>query len=103
MVRKIDSRGVFQFYNVDRLSSDIDLALEHSLEIVHLPPEPVSVADVARGAFGLEFTNEVATTPARYDLRTRHAELFGGSGNYIETRAQQLAGIAEFVARERAK
>jgi len=102
-VRKIDSRGVFQFYNVDRLWSDISIALENGLELVHLPTEPVSVADVARGAFGLQFTNEVATTPVRYDVRTRHAALFGGSGNYIETRAQQLAGLAEFVARERAK
>jgi|SRR5690349_9221470 nucleoside-diphosphate-sugar epimerase len=101
-VRKIDSRGVFQFYNIDRLWSDIRVALDNDLELVHLATEPVSVADVARGGFGLEFTNEVAATPARYDVRTRHASLFGGSGNYIETKAQQLAGIAEFVARERA-
>lgn len=101
-VRKIDSRGLFQFYNVERLWGDIHVALENGLELVHLATEPVSVADVARGAFGLAFTNEVAATPARYDVRTRHATLFGGSGNYIETRAQQLAGIAEFVARERA-
>jgi nucleoside-diphosphate-sugar epimerase len=101
-VRKIDSRGLFQFYDVDRLWGDIRVALDNGLELVHLPTEPVSVADVARGAFGLEFTNEVAATPARYDVRTRHAALFGGTGNYIETRAQQLASIAEFVARERA-
>jgi nucleoside-diphosphate-sugar epimerase len=101
-VRKIDSRGLFQFYNVDRLWGDIRVALDSGLDVVHLPTEPVSVADVARGAFGLEFTNEIAATPVRYDVRTRHAALFGGSGNYIETRAQQLAGIAEFVARERA-
>jgi nucleoside-diphosphate-sugar epimerase len=101
-VRKIDSRGVFQFYNIDRLWSDISVALQNDLELVHLPTEPVSVADVARGGFGLEFTNEVAATPARYDVRTRHAEMFGGTGNYIQTRAQQLASIAEFVARERA-
>jgi hypothetical protein len=100
-VRKIDSRGVFQFYNVDRLWGDITVALEHHLALVHLPTEPVSVADVARGAFDMQFTNEGAGTPARYDVRTCHAELFGGSGSYIETRAQTLAGIAEFVARER--
>jgi nucleoside-diphosphate-sugar epimerase len=100
-VRKIDSRGVFQFYNVDRLWSDIEIALANDLDLVHLPTEPVSVADVARAAFGIEFTNEVAPTPAHYDVRTRHAELFGGTGTYVEAKPQALGGIAEFVARER--
>jgi nucleoside-diphosphate-sugar epimerase len=100
-VRKIDSRGIFQFYNIDRLWGDISIALENDLALVHLSPEPVSVADVARGGFDMEFTNEVSPTPARYDVQTKHAALFGCAGRYIETRAQQLAGIAEFVARER--
>ena len=47
----------------------------HRLPLVHLPTEPVSVADVARAAFGIEFDNDVAPTPARYDMRhaARHA------------------------------
>ena len=100
-VRKIDSRGIFQFYNINRLWSDIQIAIRNVLPVVHLPTEPVSVADVARDAFGIDFTNEVAASPARYDIRTRHAELFGGAGHYIETRRQELDGIAAFVAAER--
>jgi hypothetical protein len=101
-VHKIDSRGVFQFYNVDRLWGDLSIALDNDLALVHLPTEPVSVADVARGGFDIEFTNEVVPAPARYDVKTKHAALFGGTGTYVETKAQELAGIAEFVARERA-
>jgi hypothetical protein len=40
--------------------------------------------------------------PARYDMRTRHADLFGGHGYYIEDTRDELASIAEFVTRERA-
>ena len=36
-------------------------------------------------------------------MRTKYAELFGGSGGYIETRERELAGIAAFVQRERAR
>ena len=39
-----------------------------------------TVSDVARAAFDIEFTNEVATTVARYDIHTKHAALFGGAG-----------------------
>jgi nucleoside-diphosphate-sugar epimerase len=100
-VRKIDSRGEFQFYDVGRLWSDIETAMRDELPLVHLPPEPVSVADVARAAFGIEFTNEVAATPARYDVHTKYADVFGGSGHYTQTRIDELAGIAAYVAAER--
>jgi nucleoside-diphosphate-sugar epimerase len=100
-VHKIDSRGIFQFYDVARLWRDISTVMDEQLPLVHLPPEPVSVADVVRAAFGREFTNEVVATPARYDVQTRYAELFGGAGRYIESRTQELAGIASFVASQR--
>jgi len=102
-VRKVDSRGVFQFYDTTRLWSDLDIAIRSELPLVHLPTEPVEVADVAREGFGIEFDNEVVPAPARYDMRTRHAALFGGDGPYIEDSARVLAGIAAFVARERAR
>ncbi len=102
-VHKIDSRGVFQFYDTTRLWRDVDAALEHRLPLVHLPTEPVSVADVARAAFGIEFDNPVLASPARYDMLTSHAELFGGHGSYIESASETLAGISGFVARERPK
>jgi nucleoside-diphosphate-sugar epimerase len=100
-VDKIDSRGVFQFYNIDLLWRDISIALDNDLPLVHLPPEPVSIADVARTAFGREFRNEVATSPARYDVRTRYARLFGEREWYVETKEEVLAGIAKFVADHR--
>ncbi len=102
-VGKIDSRGLFQFYDTTRLWSDLEIAVRNRLPLVHLATEPVSVVDVARVAFGVEFDNKVASTPARYDMRTRHASLFGGEGPYIEDSARVLDGIATFVATERAK
>jgi nucleoside-diphosphate-sugar epimerase len=97
---KIDSRGVFQFYGLHRLWRDIESAMAHRLRLVHLPTEPVSVAEVARVAFGREFTNHVAPAPARYDVRTNHAALLGGVGNYLESQAAELEGIRLFVDHE---
>jgi len=100
-VHKIDSRAVFQFYDVTRLWADIEVAMDNELPLVHLPPEPVSVSDVARAAFDIEFTNEVASTVARYDIHTKHASLFGGEGQYTQTKIAELAGISAFVTGER--
>ncbi|HEY9225783.1 MAG TPA: NAD-dependent epimerase/dehydratase family protein [Gemmatimonadaceae bacterium] len=100
-VHKVDSRGVFQFYNLDHLWRDIEVALDNELAVIHLATEPVSVADVARVGFGIDFKNEIVPTPARYDMHTKHAALYGETGPYIENVARELAGIADFVARER--
>ena len=100
-VEKVDSRGVFQFYGVSRLWSDIEIILHEALPVAHLVTEPVSMQEVARAAFDMDFKNEVAAAPPHYDLRTRHAELFGGAGEYVETRARVLERLREYVAAER--
>lgn len=102
-VEKIDSRGVFPFYDVTRLWRDVQTAEAAGLRLVHLATEPVSIAEVARAAFGFEFLNELAATPAVYDFRTRHAALFGGSGGYLCDKGQVLADLAAFVHSEKRK
>jgi hypothetical protein len=97
---KIDSRGVFQFYGLHRLWRDLEVVMRNDLRLVHLPTEPVSVAEIAHYAFGREFTNLVAASPARYDVRTRHAALLGGVGSYLEGRGAELEGIRLFVDHE---
>jgi nucleoside-diphosphate-sugar epimerase len=93
----IDSRGLYQFYDVTRLSHDIDIALDADLSVVHLVTEPVAVSDLARAALGIEFTNELPAPPPRYDVHTRHAALFGGTAPYLETKPRVLSGIASFA------
>jgi nucleoside-diphosphate-sugar epimerase len=101
-VEKIHAGAVYQFYNLDRLWADVQTALRAGLRVVNLGTEPVSVREVARAAFGRDFTHDPGTRPAHFDVRTRHAALFGGAGGYLETKAQVLAGLARFVAVARA-
>jgi nucleoside-diphosphate-sugar epimerase len=100
---KVHAGAVYQFYDLNRLWSDVQTALRADLRVVNLATEPVSVRDVARAAFGLDFRNDPGTRPAHFDMRTRHAPLFGGAGGYLETREQVLAGLTRFVATERSK
>src|SRR4051812_30864596 len=99
---KIDSRGVFQFYGLHRLWKDLEIAIANRLSLIHLTTEPVSVAEVTKSAFGRDFTNHVAPTAARYDVRTKHAALLGGVGAYLENKTAELEGIRLFVDREKA-
>jgi hypothetical protein len=100
---KVHANGVFQFYNLARLASDIEVSLAAGLGVVNFATEPVSVREVAREAFGLDFTNDPGTRPARYDVRTKYAALFGGASGYLRSRGQVLAELRDFVQSERAR
>lgn len=100
---KVPAAGVFQFYNLNRLWRDINAALAAGLSVVNFATEPVSVRDVAREAFGIDFTNQPPGLPPRYDVRTKHAAVFGGRDGYLEPRGHVLAGLKAFVAAERGR
>lgn len=96
----IESRGVFQFYPMVNLWWDIDRARQAGLQLVHLTAEPVSVADVAQLGFGKTFTQQLAGAPARYDMQTRHAEVFGGRDRHQYAARETVQAIRAYAQSE---
>lgn len=97
----IDARGVFQFYPMVNLNSDLETARAAGLHLIHLTSEPIGVADVAGEGFGLKFDNEVnSRPPASYDFQTRHAALFGTTGCYTYSRRESLMAIRAYAQSE---
>ncbi len=92
-----DSRSVYQFYNLSRLWTDIQVALDAKIKIWHPATEPVSAGEVYEFLTGAEFINELNGVPADYDYKTIYAEKFGGKNGYICDKAQILKEIKEFV------
>jgi nucleoside-diphosphate-sugar epimerase len=69
-LHKVNAESTFQFYSLDDLWADIDVARKASVALVNFATEPVSVAEVARQAFGFEFNNPTPPgSPAHYDFR----------------------------------
>lgn len=102
-VEKIHPDDAFQFYDLDGLWKDVERARRCRLNLVNFATEPTSVREVAREAFGIELDNRVGTAPVSYDVKSRHASLFGGSGGYLYGRDQVLPALKRFVQRERGR
>ncbi len=94
----IDSRGSFQFYDLARLSRDVDRLLASSVRLLNVTSEPVSVSDVGEVCLGEPFVNDRGGSPPSYDVRSVHAELFGGMDGYLYDRETVLADLRRFVA-----
>lgn len=92
-----DSRSVYQFYNLEHLWNDIKIALNAEITLWHPATEPVSAGEVYKYLTGEEFVNELSGTPANYDYRSCHAEVFKGNGGYISDKDRILNEIRTFV------
>jgi dTDP-4-dehydrorhamnose reductase len=99
-VRLVESRGVFQFYPMVNLWYDIELALEAGLRLIHLTAEPVSVSEVSKAGFGREFNQTLEGTPARYDMQTRYAKIFGKQGDYQYLASDTLQAVRHYAQSE---
>jgi len=96
----IESRGIFQFYPMVNLWADIQTALESGLKLVHLTAEPISVFEVANKGFGRLFENHISNTPAKYDMRTCHANIFGASGLYQYSARETIQAVRVYAQSE---
>lgn len=92
-----DSRSVYQFYDLRRLWSDIETALQAGVTLLHPATEPVSAAEVYAFLSGRSFCNEIQEKPVKYDFYTIHASLFGKNGHYMCSKEEVLKEIKKFV------
>lgn len=97
----IDSRAVYQFYDVTRLAHDLELAEHANLTLLNVATEPIGIDRVAREVFDVALGSGENPTPARYDFLTTHAELFGGRDGYLQSSDVILEAIREWVRSER--
>lgn len=97
-VDRIHKDGVYQYYNLGNIWRDIQIALDNNLPLVNLATPPVSTEEVARECFGIEFTNTPEDVkPAFWDMHSKNAVPYGGEGEYLYSKAQELADIKAFV------
>lgn len=104
-VQYIRPQGVFQYYSLDRLWADAEVALAHELPVLNLATPPISNEKIARECFGVDISGQVPEAPeSRFaqmytrNMTTRHAGLFGRSGDYLLTEEEELGSIRSFLS-----
>lgn len=102
-IEMIHPEGVFQYYSLHLLWSDICRAVEREIPLLNLATEPIATRTIVERFFP-ECTLEPKSTPAaKYDFRSRFAALWGGSDGYLYGTEEILAHLATFIAHESAR
>lgn len=92
-----DSRGVFQYYNLQYLWQHITLALENKITILNVATAPVSISELYQYIYKQDFINEILEVPPYYNFKTKYSTLFGGYNGYIFDKEFILKDIKQFV------
>ena len=101
MVEKINRAAMFQWYPMHRLAGDLERIACADLRLVNLVAEPMPMREViARHFPHAQVGPEVLPAP-RYNLRTRHAALFGGDGGFVMAIQQVMEALDAFIAQAR--
>lgn len=90
----------FQFYPMGRLWRDLEAVQRHNLPLVHLACAPVTLGQLAREAYGVELPPRGEGAAPSYDMRSRHAGLWGKLGPYQVDAAEVVAAVAAYAAGE---
>lgn len=100
---KINPASAFQWYPLERLARDLATAWGAGLSLVNLFPEPLETRRVLDELFAGATVGPTAQPAPRYDLRTRHAELFGGANGFVMSADEVMEALSRFVGEARAK
>jgi nucleoside-diphosphate-sugar epimerase len=101
-VEKIHPDSRYQFYDVRSLWADAEKAHQAGIRLLHLATEPLAMGEIATRCFGRKLRTP-AGAPARYDVRSRHAQLWGGRNGYLRPRDEVLRGLERFVHEEQGR
>ncbi len=99
-VEKIHHAGSIQYYNLENIWKDIEIAMNNGIKLLNVATEPVRTDEIAKYCFGMkDFNNEPeGVSAASYDIHTKYANVFGGHGFYMYSKQQELDDIRDFVA-----
>lgn len=96
-----DYRSVFQFYDMSCLWRDLSIVRERGAGTINFATEPVSAEEVAAVCFDRVFQNETEKAPIKYDMRSKHASLFGNQSLYMSSSKEVLTQIKTFQSEEK--
>ena len=95
-IDKINPNGSFQFYSLEHLTNDINVALKNKLKVLNISTEPVSVQEVAKICLGHEL-QESELKGAKYNYRSIYAPLYGGNNGYLYNKQQVFSDLKKYV------
>lgn len=93
--------GIMQFYNLDNIWRDINVALKYGIKYLNIASEPISVKEIAIKAFNIDYKNIISPPPFAYDMHSKHALFWNRAGSYLYGKNVILSELKSFIGKMR--
>jgi hypothetical protein len=96
----INPASSFQYYDLSNLWVDIDTMIASGIRLTNFFTEPVQTQTIIDRIFTQQNLEDLGKTPspeAHYDLKTRHAAVWGGQNGYMYSAARVLSQLEAFI------
>lgn len=91
-----------QWYNIDYLWKDIQIALGHDLSLVNFAVEPIPAWKIAKYTLNIKFDTITENPPLNHNMLTKYASFYNNSqGKYIYYQNQIQHEIKELIKKEK--
>jgi nucleoside-diphosphate-sugar epimerase len=101
-LEKINPAGVYQYYFLDRLRSDIEHARDLGLPLLNISAEPLSTREIMEEFFPEKSAGPETEFQAGYNMLSRHWKEWGSSAaGYLYDKKTVLAQLGKFIGRHR--
>ncbi len=97
-LHKVHPGGVFQYYDTRRLAADMQRAWDAGIRLLNVAAAPVATAEIRDRLFPDKVLGGEGPAPAGYDMRSRHAAVWGGTDGYLYSREQTLLDLGDWLA-----
>lgn len=97
MVNYTHPESSFQFYNMKNLWKDILTVTSKDIDVINFAVEPVRAGTIEQLLFNKEVTPDPAAVKMNYDVHTKYASLFNGSGFYIKSAEAIKVELVTFI------
>jgi len=94
---KIDSEGIYQWYNLENIWKDIQKVIDNDIRTINFATEPCTVKELVKDGFGINFDNIPSGNHPKYDFQTKYANLWDKNGKYLYTKDEVLSDLKKFV------
>lgn len=98
LLDRISPNGMYQWYPVHRIVSDIRRVIQAEVRLINVGVEALRTGDIAARLFPEIAIGSRDLRAARYDIRTRYATLLGGSGDYHIDASEAFTELSRYVS-----
>lgn len=102
-VEAINPDSSFQYYDTRLLWGDIERQLRAGVRLLNIFTEPVRTGAIIERHFADMTVGEKRGDEIHYDLRTKHASLWGKAGGYAYSGDEVMARLDDFIHAERGR